>query len=357
MSQEPICSAMILVMISPCLVRSLMSLMMIMGVSLGKIVCQSSVSDVAAFPLGITDGRFETAYVSNGPGISAIDLGTGKILWVYEGARWPVWRLNEMLLVLANTKMDSRFHIQLINARNAGDTSISQPLRISQPDARSLAKTDHAPIAKLSGDSIDLTWPRSSVYYGGANPPVDALHKNATVLRAGVRIDLHSLESGPVNDYTTTAKSSGSLSCNGSEESCQWTISGTEVMLEIVKGRFLLRSVDSAHHQSIISLGRISRIAPYVTLDRHHVIISRPLESGEVQADIYSVLPARKIGRIPMGGSIHDATVFGSTLFALTQTRKSSSWCLTSLALPSGTRKWEFSIYRPLPQIEKGLPQ
>ena len=332
-------------------------LIMIMAISLEKILCQSSVSDVCAFPLGITDPHFNTAYILNGLDISAVDLSTGRILWVYTGGGWPIWRLNEMLLVLANTKMDSRFRIQLINVQNLGDTSISRPLRISQSDAMSLAEVDHAPFTQLSGDSLFLTWPRSSVYYGGANPPLNALHKSATLPWAGVKIDLHSLESEPVDVDTTKAKPSSSLSCNGSAETCEWTSSGTEMRLEVVKGRLVLKRVDSAAHHNVMSLGRISTIPPYITLDRDHVIISRSLLSGEVKADVYSVSQGRKIGRIPIRGSIHDAAAFGSTLFVLTRMQQSPNWSLTAFALPEGNRKWEISISRPPPPTEKSLPQ
>jgi hypothetical protein len=236
------------------------------------------------FPRGVAAPSGQVGYVNNGfNNIEAIDLNTGKILWIYEEASIPIlatdnWLFTQKIL----PEYPNSFQVIKLDTMGKGRQLWLSKLIIF-PDWVRVNTPYHEDFryqAYADDRDLFLAWSAQNHYRGGANPSESILQNSIREKRGLVRLDWQSgqVEMLPASDSKTIQLQAPSL-----EElfGAGWWIAGHNLAVlvwEESQGQQVLQlrtrpERSSSGADKIIELVRGQALVASITPDGKYILV------------------------------------------------------------------------------------
>lgn len=322
------------------------------GSTLGRSEC---------LPRGIWDMSTHIGYLAQvDHSVVAIDLRNGKTVWTSSNASAPLALSEGGLLAASDDKLwrSGQFTVAILDAKTGQLRVRSTPITLGVSPA--IPAEPMPPLtANFEKKGLVLCWETSSLYRGGAAPPIQRANIPPSKIAHSVVVDpitgeLRETTLEPAHpDSNVIPPTSVSYRRHGEWAKGPWFFGNTMANIESreegkgTKAELRVWDRISLSLRATIELTRGgSDIAPYVTADGKYVLLPSSSQSNH-EWRVFSVANAREIGRAQLGSDPEDMCVVDSQLLYLSSVPTnpgSATIVVRSVDLDSGRQEWERTL-------------
>jgi hypothetical protein len=289
-------------------------------------------------PEGVADPAGATGHLPDPPGIVAVALGDGRLLWRSEAARTALLSDGERLFA-ARPRPPNALEVVVLDARRGGE-----PVLISDPVALPTWASEPSRMrAQADGPRLRLEWEASARYAGGAPPPPHILRQAIHDVVGAALVDL---ESGAVSPLAVETRPPAIRRPPLDPEDAgePWLAGATVVRLvwEIDGDRQTV-SLERAEPLEATRLAQGRGLVAHVTPDGRHVFVRAEPPPAEGDAwSIFAVPSGRRVATVTHDRDARSPAIVGDRAYYLVES--AARRALRARDVATDALVWEFPL-------------